>query len=296
MGTPQPGIFAIGTPAHHHLELELDDGAEPGSLRPAIRRLTEATGTVSGVNIVVGFRPTLWGRLAPDRMIDSTTDFLPVVGADGYTMPASQHDVWVWVHGATVGGNFDVARSAVAQLDGIAHVVAEEFCFGYGASQDLTGFEDGTENPSVGEAPAIASVPEGAEGSGASVVVVQRWVHDLEAFGALDVPEQEQVIGRTKSGSVELEGDRQPPTSHVSRVVIEDDAGDELEVFRRSTPFGGVREHGLLFIGFAQDQQRLQRMLDRMAGVGDGLRDRLTEFSTPTSGSWYIAPTLEDLA
>jgi putative iron-dependent peroxidase len=211
-------------------------------------------------------------------------------------MPASQHDVWVWVHGATVGDNFAVARSAVAQLAGIAHVVAEESCFGYGASQDLTGFEDGTENPPVAEAPGVASVPTGRAGSGASVAIVQRWRHDLDAFDALDVPEQEQVIGRTKSGSIELDDERQQPTSHVSRVVIEDDAGDELEVFRRSTPFGGVRENGLLFVAFAQDQQRLQRMLDRMAGVGDGIRDRLTEFSTPTSGSWYIAPTLEDLA
>ena len=296
MGTPQPGIFAMGTPAHHHLEFELDEAAEPRDLLPAIRRLTEATGTVSGVNIVVGFRPSMWARLASDRMIESTVDFTSVVGAGGYTMPASQHDVWVWVHGATVGGNFDIARAAVAQLDGIAHVVSEESCFGYRASQDLTGFEDGTENPPVAEAPGIASVPEGAAGSGASVVLIQRWVHDLDAFDALDVSEQEQVIGRTKVGSVELEGDRESPTSHVSRVVIEDDAGDELEVFRRSTPFGDVRQNGLLFVAFAQDQQRFQRMLDRMAGVGDGLRDRLTEFSTPTSGSWYVAPTLEDLA
>jgi putative iron-dependent peroxidase len=174
-------------------------------------------------------------------------------------------------------------------------VASEESCFSYGASQDLTGFEDGTENPSVAEAPAVASVPAGLSGSGASVVLVQRWVHDLDAFGALAVSEQEEIVGRTKSDSVELDDDRRPPTSHVSRVVVEDEDGDELEVFRRSTPFGGVREHGLLFVGFAQDQQRLQRMLDRMAGAGDGVQDRLTEFSTPTSGSWYVAPTLEML-
>jgi putative iron-dependent peroxidase len=296
MATPQPGIFAIGTPSHHHVEFELDAGADPQALLAGVRRALEVAGTVAGVNVVVGFRPSLWAAIAPDRTIDDVVDFEPVVGADGYTMPASQHHLWVWAHGASAGANFDIARSAREELRGVAHVVAEESCFGYGASQDLTGFEDGTENPPVAEAPAVAAVPRGRNGEGSSVALVQRWVHDLDAFGALAVSEQEEVIGRTKSGSVELGDDRQPPNSHVSRVVVEDDAGAELEVFRRSTPFGDVREHGLLFVGFAQDQDRLQRMLDRMAGVGDGITDRLTEFSTPTSGSWYVVPTLEDLA
>ena len=295
MGTPQPGIFAIGTPSHHHVEFDLDAGATPAQLLNAVRRSLDATGTVSGVNTVVGFRPSVWAAIAPDRIIEGVVDFEPVIGVDDYTMPATQHDLWLWVHGASVGANFDVARAAARELSGVAHVVSEESCFGYGASQDLTGFEDGTENPSVAEAPAVAGAPQGSSGSGTSVVLVQRWVHDLDAFGALDVSAQEEIIGRTKSGSVELAADRQPPTSHVSRVVIENGDGDELEVFRRSTPFGGVREHGLFFVGFAQDQTRLRRMLDRMAGVDDGIADRLTEFSTPTSGSWYVAPTLEDL-
>ena len=296
MGTPQPGIFAIGTPLHHHVEFGLDDGVDPELVLRAVRRAIEGAGTVAGVNVVVGFRPRLWAAVAPDRIVDEVVDFESVVGVGGYTMPATQRDLWLWVHGSSSGANLDIARAARTALAGVAHVVDEETCFGYGAGQDLTGFEDGTENPSVADAPAVAVVPAGRPGAGSSVVLVQRWVHDLDAFGALAVVQQEAVIGRTKSGSVELDDQRQPPTSHVRRVVVRDDDGAELEVFRRSTPFGDVREHGLLFVGFAQDQQRLARMLDRMAGVGDGIADRLTEFSTPTSGSWYIAPTLEDLA
>jgi putative iron-dependent peroxidase len=304
MFTPQPGIFAIGTPLHHHVEFGLDDGVDPELVLPAVRRAINTAGTVAGVNVVVGFRPRLWAALAPHRMIDEVVDFEPVVGVAGYTMPATQRDLWLWVHSSSSGANLDIARAARTELTGVAHVVDEETCFGYGASQDLTGFEDGTENPSVADAPVVASVPAGRPGSGSSVVLVQRWVHDLDAFGALDLAQQEDVIGRTKSGSVELDDQRQPPTSHVSRVVVRNDDGDhdgaddgdELEVFRRSTPFGDLRQHGLLFVGFAQDQQRLARMLDRMAGVRDGIADRLTEFSTPTSGSWYIAPTLEDLS
>jgi putative iron-dependent peroxidase len=101
------------------------------------------------------------------------------------------------------------------------------------------------------------------------------------------------VIGRTLFGSEELEPS--VPDSHVGRVVIEDDNGEELEIFRRSTAFGGVLEHGLMFVAFSADRARLERMLRRMAGAEDGIRDRLTHFSTPVASAWYVAPPLEEL-
>jgi putative iron-dependent peroxidase len=77
--------------------------------------------------------------------------------------------------------------------------------------------------------------------------------------------------------------------------VVLDDAGEELEVFRRSSAYGGVLEHGLVFVAFSADQQRLSRMLDRMLGVDDGIRDRLTEFSHAVASAWYFAPPLDAL-
>jgi putative iron-dependent peroxidase len=76
-------------------------------------------------------------------------------------------------------------------------------------------------------------------------------------------------------------------------VVIEDESGEELEIFRRSTAFGGVQEHGLMFLAFSADRARLQRMLRRMAGADDGVRDRLTEFSTPKRSAFYVAPPVD---
>ena len=97
---------------------------------------------------------------------------------------------------------------------------------------------------------------EGA--AGGSVVLLQRWIHDLDGFEALELADREQVIGRTLHGSVELDASLQSPRSHISRVVIENEDGDELEVFRRSTAFGGVREHGLMFLAFSADRARGQ--------------------------------------
>jgi putative iron-dependent peroxidase len=288
---PQPGIFAVGTRAHHHLQFDLT-GDPPAALE-AVRRVREAASSVAGVNVVVGFGRDTWAAIAPDHVPDDLVRFEPISGAGGFTIPSGQHDLWLWLHAAAPDAVFNIARVAGAALTGIATLAAEQPAFTYQASQDLTGFEDGTENPPIDEAPSIATIAEDGRCAGGSIVLLQRWVHDLDGFEAMELADREQVIGRTYYGSVELDESRQTPRSHISRVVLEDDAGNELEVFRRSTAYGGLSEHGLMFLAFSADRARLQRMLERMAGAEDGVRDRLTEFSTPVASAWYIAPPIE---
>jgi len=156
---------------------------------------------------------------------------------------------------------------------------------------------DGTANPAMLEAPTAALVPDGQSGAGGSHVLAMRWVHDLRAFHGLTLAEQERVIGRTKSRSVELEGDAKPATAHIARVEIEDEAGVELPIYRRSVPYGTVLEHGLYFVAFAADRTRFDTMLARMFGTADdGQMDQLTKFSRPVSGAYYYAPPLNLLA
>jgi putative iron-dependent peroxidase len=120
-----------------------------------------------------------------------------------------------------------------------------------------------------------------------------QWIHDLDAFHALSVDEQEAVIGRTKVDSVEH--DDKPPSAHISRVVIEED-GEELEIYRRSTPYGTITQLGLYFVAFSADPSRFTKMLARMYDVGgEGVHDRLTEFTRPVSATAYFAPPLEVL-
>ena len=101
------------------------------------------------------------------------------------------------------------------------------------------------------------------------------------------------MIGRTKADSIELAEADADPGSHVHRVVIEDEDGEELEVWRRSTPYGTLSEHGPMFLAFSPDRDRLQRQLERMAGADDGVLDLVTTFSTPVAAAWYVAPPLE---
>ena len=295
MHVAQSGIFALGTGSHSYLEFDLLERADPVTLVQAIANLREPRTTTGGVNLVVGFRPSLWRRVAPQEMPAEVTYFDQVVrGVDGYTMPATQHDLWLWVAGHAYDKVFDVTKEAVQALAQLATLALEVAGWTYKENRDLTGFIDGTENPPLSEAPEVALIADGSPGAGGSVVLVQKWTHDAATFDALPIEEQEKVIGRTKDTSTELDEEVRGATSHVSRTVIEEN-GVEQHIFRRNTPFGTATEHGTMFIGFSSDQQRLARMLARMAGAEDGIRDALTRYTTAVSGAYYFIPPVEAL-
>lgn len=294
--TAQPGIFALGTAEHCYLEFRLQDGASPADLGRRLAGLTEPLTTVGGVNVVVGVRPALWRGLAPDATPPDAADFdRDLVGPDGFVMPATQHDAWVWVAGASRTAVFDNARAVIAAVEPVARVAAEVTGWLYRSDRDLTGFIDGTENPSVREAPDVATVPDGAPGAGASIVLHQLWRHDTAAWEAIGEHHQELAMGRTKPDSIELGDADMPPSAHVARTSVERD-GEEQPIFRRNVAYGGVTDHGTVFVGFARDQWRLAEMLRRMAGVGDGVRCALTHYLVPLTGGYYVVPSLEQLA
>jgi putative iron-dependent peroxidase len=292
MAVPQPGIFAQGTRSHYHLEFDVRAGATDASIREALGALREPAVTSGGSNIVVGFGPDLMRRLLPDDAPDGLTAFAAVGGGERIA-PATQHDLWVWSHGTGEDVELDVARGIAVALAPVAELAAEQPCFVYKDSRDLTGFIDGTENPPVEEAHEVAIVADGETGEGGAYVITQRWVHDLAKFHAQSVDDQQDVFGRTKLDSIEM--DDKPDTAHISRVVIEED-GEELEIYRRSTPYGRVGELGLYFVAFSADPSRFAKMLAAMFGTsGDGLHDHLTDFTTPVSGAFYFAPSLDAL-
>ena len=126
-------------------------------------------------------------------------------------MPATQHDAVLWLAGAAYDVVFDEARGAIAALAPVAQVAVETSSWPYRHDRDLTGFIDGTENPSLARAPDVAVIPPGEPGAGGSVLLLQRWAHDVEAWEALPVPAQETAMGRTKHDSIELTQARQLP-------------------------------------------------------------------------------------
>lgn len=289
MATPQSGIFALGTSSHAYLEFDLTPGSGGAELVRAIAGLREPRTTMGGVNLVAGFRPDLWRAVAPGDCPAGLTGFdADLVGADGYTMPATQHDAVLWLSGSAYDVVFDTARGAMAVLAGLATVAAETSSWPYRHDRDLTGFIDGSENPSLIDAPDIALVADGP-GAGGTVLLLQKWVHDAGAWEALPVARQERVIGRTKADSVELAD--KPADSHVA-ATDQDRFG---HIFRRNMPYGTVTDHGTVFVGFSAAQEPLATMLRSMAGLDGGVRDALTYYTRPVSGGYYFVPSLAAL-
>ncbi|MGH2973161.1 MAG: Dyp-type peroxidase [Gaiellaceae bacterium] len=273
MRSPQSGIFALGTASHAYLEL---DGGS-AELVTAVASLREPRTTMGGVNLVAGFRPELWPADAPEGLhgFDEPVGF----------MPATQHDAVLWLSGASYDVVFDVARAAIAALAPVATVAEETSSWPYQHDRDLTGFIDGTENPTLVEAPEFVLVPEGEPGAGGTILLLQKWPHDVTAWESLSTEEQEAVIGRRKTDSVEL--DDKPDDSRVSK-ADQDTFG---HIFRRNMPYGTVTAHGTMFVGFCNEQRPLAAMLESMAGTPDAL----TRYSKPVTGAYYFVPSTDSL-
>jgi putative iron-dependent peroxidase len=286
MNTPQGGIFALGTASHAYLEVDLDGDSDGRALVAAVASLREPRTTMGGVNLVAGFRPELWRAVEPDDAPADLGGFEDdVAGSDGFVMPATQHDAVLWLSGSSYDVIFDTARAAIAALRGIGSVAEETSSWPYRHDLDLTGFIDGTENPTLLEAAEIVLIPDGAAGAGGTVLLLQKWEHDAEAWESLAVEQQERVIGRTKLDSVEL--DDKPEDSHVAST----DQERFGKIFRRNMPYGTVAAHGTMFVGFSREQSPLDAMLESMAGRGGGPRDALTRFTKPVTGAYYFVPS-----
>jgi porphyrinogen peroxidase len=291
MPSPQPGIFALGTDSHAYLELDLLPNSQPQEAVALIAGLREPRTTIGGVNLVSGFRPELWAAVAPNAAPVGTAGFnAPLVGPDGYTLPATQHDVVMWLTGAGYDVVFDLSRQIVKQIAAQAALAHEMVGWQYHHDLDLTGFIDGTENPTLIEATDVAIIPGGQPGEGGSILLLQQWQHDALAWESLPVETQESIIGRRKVDSVELAP--KPPASHVGR-TDQDRFG---KIFRRNIPYGSVDSHGTIFVGFCAAQAPLAAMLDSMIGRDGGPRDQLSQFATALTGAYYAIPSADRLA
>jgi putative iron-dependent peroxidase len=289
MYTPQAGIFALGTSSHAYLEFDVLAAAKPAEFAATLANIHEPRTTTGGVNFVIGFRPELWRSLVPNMPAGVEGFNKAIEGVEGFAMPATQHDALVWLSGSAYDVLFDMARSVVRDLAGLASLADETSSWPYRHDRDLTGFTDGSENPTLLDAPADALIPEGEAGAAGSVLLLQKWKHKVNEWEALPVEEQELIIGRRKPDSVEIEN--KPAYSHVAR-TDQDEFG---HIFRRNMPYGGVENHGTMFVGFSAEQKRLSRMLESMAGLVNGTRDALTGYTVPLTGSYYFVPSVESL-
>ena len=281
----------------------IDDGGE--------QIVHDALGDISGLVRAIGFRDptkhlsviTSIGSRAWDRLFSGPrpAELHPFIALEGprHTAPSTPGDLLFHLRAESLDVCFELAGKIVAAMDGAITIVDEVHGFKFFDNRDLLGFVDGTENPDGPVAVSASQIgDEDPDFAGGCYVHVQRYLHDMSAWNALSVEEQERVIGRTKLDDIELDDAVKPANSHVALNVISDEQGNELKILRHNMPFGeiGKGEFGTYYIGYSRTAAVTERMLRNMF-IGDppGNTDRILEFSTAVTGCLFFTPTADFL-
>lgn len=246
------------------------------------------------IKTAIAFGPELWSQL----YTETPTGFKQLNPEQGaFNMPVEPADVFIHIASARADICFAMSQAFFTGIQTKVEVLDERPCFRFFDGRDMTGFIDGTENPQFPDDRAeTALLPEDAEAfADGSFIFAQRYIHDLAKWQQLKVDAQEQVFGRTKLESIELDDDIKPQNAHIARTVIEDEDGEEMEILRHSLPYGdGKGEQGLFFVAYTNNLSIIDAMLQRMFGTsGDGIHDRLLHFTTAIDGAYYFAPSDE---
>ena len=250
---------------------------------------------------VTGIGSALWDRLfGNDNPRPRDLHPFPDFTGSKHTAPSTPGDLLFHIRAHRLDLCFELSTRLVNRLDGAATVIDEVHGFRSFDERDLLGFVDGTENP---EGPAavdavVVTEDDEARFAGGSYVIVQKYVHDMAAWNALSVEQQELVIGRTKLDDIELPDEVKPANSHVALNTIEDENGVQQQIMRFNMPFGrvGAGEFGTYFIGYAKTAALIEQMLTNMfIGNPPGNYDRVLDFSTAVTGSLFFVPDADFL-
>jgi putative iron-dependent peroxidase len=250
---------------------------------------------------VTGIGSGLWDRLFPNNTDNPRPqDLHPFPGFTGtkHTAPSTPGDLLFHIRAHRLDLCFELATRLTDRLANAAKVIDEVHGFRSFDERDLLGFVDGTENPEGKAAVDAVTITEDSIYAGGSYVIVQKYLHDMTAWNAISVEEQERVIGRTKLDDIEMPDDVKPANSHVALNTIEDEHGVQQQIMRFNMPFGrvGAAEFGTYFIGYAKTAALIEQMLTNMF-IGDppGNYDRVLDFSTAITGSLFFVPDADFL-
>ena len=261
----------------------LKPGADPKQSLLALSKLAVSN------DVVVGFGQSLLMALNTEI---SGMRKMPEFTGKGIEIPTTPHALWCWIRGSDRGDLLHKARKICTTLAEAFEVDHTTDAFQYDKSRDLTGYEDGTENPTGEDALVAGLMQSDQQGlDGSSFVAVQTWVHDLDKFQAMSHTDQNNTFGRDQESNEEL--DDAPQSAHVKRTAQED-FDPEAFVVRRSMPWANETEEGLVFVAFGKSFDAFEALMSRMIGADDGIIDGLFGFTRPVTGSYFWCPPIKD--
>ena len=287
----QPGILdAVPAVARFVTFVIHEKGTDAQAIKDALTRLSPLA---NGSDVVLGIGPSLVTALG--AQVPGLHEF-PDFSGHGVKVPSTPGTLWCWIRGDDLGELLHLTRKvqkALAPAFVVRHVVdAFRHAWSGGHGKDLTGYEDGTENPE-GEAAVEAAFAHGAGPGldGSSYVAVQQWLHDLDAFEALAGDEANHHFGRDRVTNEELEDS--PESAHVKRTAQES-FDPEAFMLRRSMPWMMSMQAGLMFVAFGKTLYAFEAQMRRMAGHDDGVTDAIFSISKPVNGAYFWCPPMRD--
>lgn len=244
---------------------------------------------IDGEKAVIGLGLSLIHALGSE--VKGMKEF-PVYSGPGFDVPSTPGSLWLWLRGNDAGEIYLRSRKIESILAPAFKLDSSIDAYRYGIGRDLTGYEDGTENPQGDDALKTAFVSNQGVGlDGSSFVAVQKWVHNFDLFNAMDVNEQDNTFGRRINDNTEIND--APESAHVKRTAQED-FSPEAFVLRRSMPWNDTQQAGLVFVSFGRSLYAYEALLKRMTGNEDGITDALFRFTHPVDGSYYWCPPMKN--
>jgi putative iron-dependent peroxidase len=245
------------------------------------------------LSCIMGFGSDAWNRLFGSPHPAELHPFREIRSGPRHAI-STPGDLIFHIRAKRMDLCFELATQIMARLEGAATTADEVHGFRYFDERDLLGFVDGTENPTgSAAAEAVFIRNEDPPFAGGSYVVVQKYLHNLDAWNKLPNEAQEKIMGRTKVSDIELDDSVKPTSAHNALTVIEEN-GREIKILRDNMPFGrpGHREFGTYFIGYSRSPRTIEQMLENMfIGRPPGNYDRLLDFSTAVTGNLFFVPT-----
>lgn len=283
MHTTQAGILVGDTKMARYLEFTIDSMSD---IKSALQDIASIDITDE---LVIGVGQSLVEALGKDIPGLST---MPAKTGSGIDVPSTPAALWCWLRGSDPGDIFHRSRQIENMLVpgfALSNVIDS---FQYDQNRDLSGYEDGTENPEGNEAIQAAIVQDkGAGLDGSSFVAVQQWIHDFDKLDEMTTDERDDVIGRHISDNEEF--DEAPDSAHVKRTAQES-FSPEAFILRRSMPWADGMDAGLVFVSFGHSFAAFEALLNRMLGKEDAISDALFTFTRPISGAYYWCPPIKN--
>ncbi len=303
MTVPQSGITPEANSDALFVTLTIKQNVESYSaIRQVCANIPELTQALSEqyadarLSSTISIGSDAWNKLYPSKRPAELRPFTEFEHGDRKA-PATAGDLLLHIRSNRRDISFLLLKQTMKQFGNLVTVEEEVSGFRYLDSRDLTGFVDGTENPTGDNRAAVALVgDQDPDFAGGSYIHCQRYIHHLREWDRQSVRQQEKVIGRTKEDNIEFSAEQKAPTAHIKRVNLKDKHGKSMEILRHSMPYGGAKDSGLFFIAYGKTPNHFERMLEAMIKPSaEGHYDHIMRFSSPVTGCAFFAPSINFL-